>query len=141
MGGGLHTGRKGKAMLYPIDVLNWSGTRPKVKFPGRVLLDAVLRYGFNRLPGIAGRRLVSAVAGAPAMLLTAGDIGNALRDTELLFRATEYTVKEMHLDTICTVADLSLEAEACGCRVQYYQRDMPAVVTHPVRQLDGCFYP
>ena len=123
-------------MLFPIDVLNWSGTRPKVKFPGRVLLDAVLRYGFNRLPGIAGRRLVSAVAGAPAIQLTAGDTGKALQDTDQLVRAAEFTVREMHLDTICMVADLSLEAEACGCQVQYYQRDMPAVLTHPVRQLE-----
>ncbi len=119
-------------MMRPIDILNWVGTRPRLRLPGRVVLAGALSLGLPRLLRLAGRRVVSASAGAPAMLLTAGDIERALKDRDLMYRALEFTVAEMHLDTLCTVADLSLEAEACGCRVQFHQRDMPSVVTHPV---------
>jgi MtaA/CmuA family methyltransferase len=123
-------------MMQPLDLLNWLGTRKTVKLPGRLLLPAVLSLGFPRLLRLAGRRTVSASAMAPALLLTAGDIGKALHDQGLMARALDFTVQAMHLDTYCTVADLSLEAEACGCQVQFHQRDIPSVVTHPVHSTE-----
>jgi uroporphyrinogen decarboxylase len=123
-------------MFTAIDALNWVGRRHSVRLPGRITLRSAMHLGLPRLLRIAGRRVVSASAGAPAIILTSGDIEKALHDPQLMYRALEFTVTDMHLDTFCTVADLSLEAEACGCQVQFQKRDMPSVLTHPVHNKD-----
>ena len=120
-------------MTHPIDFLNWVGQREGFKLTGRIVLKSAMSLGLPRLLRIAGRRLVSASAGAPAIILTSGDIEKALKNTQLMYQALEFTVTKMYLDTFCTVADLSLEAEACGCKIQFYKREMPSVITHPVR--------
>jgi len=85
---------------------------------------------------IAGRRIVSAFAGAPAILLTNSTISEALRDSKLHFKAMRFTVEELGLDTICLTADLSLEAESCGCQIRFADRALPTVVSHPVKTME-----
>jgi MtaA/CmuA family methyltransferase len=77
--------------------------------------------------------MVSAPAGAPAVLLTGATMADALHEPALLYEATRFTVEEMGLDSLCLVVDLSLEAEACGCRLRFGERDLPMVLSHPLQ--------
>jgi len=44
----------------------------------------------------------------------------------------KYTIERMHLDTFCLMADLSIEAEACGCKVVFEKEKVPSIKSHIV---------
>ena len=73
--------------------------------------------------------MVSAFAAAPAIILTGSTIEDALHDAELLYSAMKFTVEKMGLDTFCLIADLSLEAEACGCQALFSKTALPMVAS------------
>ncbi|MEM3823505.1 MAG: uroporphyrinogen decarboxylase family protein [Candidatus Bathyarchaeia archaeon] len=85
---------------------------------------------------MAGRRMVCAFAGAPAILLTNSTVSEALRDAKLHFKAMKFTIEEMGLDTVCLTADMSLEAEACGCKISYADHALPTIISHPVKTME-----
>ncbi len=115
-----------------LDILNAAGRR-KLLFPlARLLLSVVRRLHLCGLTKLAGRRIVSAFAVAPAILQTGSTMDRALRDPHLMLRAVQYLVDKVGLDTACMIADMSLEAEACGCEVSFSIRGVPAVVSHPL---------
>jgi MtaA/CmuA family methyltransferase len=119
-----------------LDLLNWVGRRKWLRPVGIVLLGTVSRLPFHTMVRLAGRRMVCAPAGAAAVLLTKTNMKEALNDAGTLFKAARYTVDEMGFDTINTVVDMSVEAEACGCQIQYRERGLPDVVSHPAKTLD-----
>ncbi len=80
--------------------------------------------------------MVCASAGATAIILTGSNIKGALNNPKALFKASCYTVDRLGLDTLNGIVDMSLEAEACGCQIQYRERNLPDVVTHPAKTLD-----
>ena len=106
--------------------------RPLASF----ILGGVVRLPFPVLLRIAGRRLVTAFAAAPAIMLTGSNMKDALKDADLLYQAMRFTVDYMHLDTLCLMADLSLEAEACGCPVVYDYASVPLVQSHLVKSIE-----
>ena len=115
-----------------IDILNRMGSKKSLRPIGMLVLRSAMSLRFASLARIAGRHMVSAFAAAPAIILTNSTIEHALCDADLLFKAMEFTVQEMELDTFCLVADLSLEAEACGCEVSFSKENLPTVISHPV---------
>ncbi|HUT67268.1 MAG TPA: uroporphyrinogen decarboxylase family protein [Dehalococcoidales bacterium] len=119
-----------------IDLLNRIGHVKGLKPVVHLLLLTVVKIQFPLLPRIAGRRIVSASAGAPAVLLTHSTIKDALKDPRLLYKAMTYTVEEMGLDTLCLFVDMSLEAEACGCQTKFDDYNAPVVMSHPVKTID-----
>jgi uroporphyrinogen decarboxylase len=119
-----------------IDLLNRIGHVKGLKLIVHLLLLAAVKIQFSLLLKIAGRRIVSASAGAPAVLLTHSTIKDALKDPRLLYKAMTYTVEEMGLDTLCLFVDMSLEAEACGCQIQFDDYNTPVVMSHPVKTID-----
>ena len=119
-----------------IDLMNRVGQDKRFGPLGRLMLLGARKIRLSVMCRIAGRRLVSAFAGAPAILLTHSTTKDALNDPELLYKAMTYTVREMKLDTLCLFADMSLEAEACGCQVQFDEINVPMVTTHPVATID-----
>lgn len=86
---------------------------------------------------MAGRRMVAAFAAAPAALQTGSTIRETLHDSQAHYRAAVYTLQTMQLDTACLFADMSLEAEACGCGVQFTDDKLPSITTHPVSTIDS----
>jgi MtaA/CmuA family methyltransferase len=114
-----------------IDFLNWIGRRRWLRPVGVPLHRAILKHPLSALTAIAGRRMVTASAGAAAVHLSHLSMERALKDPLLLAEALCFTVDEMGLDTLCLGTDLSLEAEACGCRLRFSESDLPMVVTHP----------
>ena len=119
-----------------IDLLNWLGNRKQFRLAGRLLLFLATKIPFPLLVRVAGRRIVTAFAGAPAILLTQSTIKEAVKDPRLLYEAMKYTAETMKLDTLCLLADMSLEAEACGCQVQFDDYSVPLIVSHPVKMDD-----
>jgi uroporphyrinogen decarboxylase len=119
-----------------IDIMNGEGKECQSNHIRKLVLLAARKTRLSMLTRIAGRRLVSAFAGGPAMLLNNMSTKDTLHDHELLYKAMTYTVSEMGLDTLCLFADVSLEAEACGCQVQFDDINIPVVTGHPVTTAD-----
>lgn len=119
-----------------IDILNRFGKNKRLRPIGQFLLWIVRRFSFMAIARMAGRTIVSASAGAPSILLTNSTITEAAKDPKLLYKAAEYSVNTMGLDTLFLFVDMSLEAEACGCQVHFDDYHLPSVITHPVKTLD-----
>jgi len=119
-----------------IDVMNWCGRRKQFRLIGLLILSVARKLPFAILVKIAGRRIITASAGAPAILLTKSTITEAVKDPGLLYKAASFAVEKMGLDTLFLFVDMSLEAEACGCQVHYDDFHVPSVVTHPVKKID-----
>lgn len=122
--------------MTALDLVNWVGRRKWLRPAGLIMLMSITRLRFHTMIRLAGRRMVCASAGAPAIILAQTDMKQALNNVELLFKAVRLTVDRMGLDTINTVVDMSVEAEACGCQVQYRERNLPDVISHPAKTLD-----
>ena len=119
-----------------IDLLNWVGRRKYLRPVGVLLLWIATKLRFSTLIRVSGRRIVSASAGAPAVLLTDKSMRDALSNPKLLFEAMKFTIAKMDLDVFCLIADMSLEAEACGCQIQFHDKNLPTVISHPVKTSD-----
>ncbi len=119
--------------MAALDIINWVGQRKWLRSAGIVMLLIISRFQFSTIVKLAGRRMVCAPAGAPAIILTHTDMKEALNNAELLFQALRFTVEKMGFDTLNMMVDMSVEAEACGCQIQYREHNLPDVVTHPVK--------
>ncbi len=119
-----------------LDSLHWLGRRKRVRFLGALMHRAAVGLPLPMLTRVAGRRMVTASAGAPAVILSHLSMEEALHDPGLLCEAMRFTVEEMGLDTYCLMADLSVEAEACGSALQFSPGDLPMVVSHPLQESD-----
>jgi uroporphyrinogen decarboxylase len=119
-----------------IGLMNWLGRRKPLWLISKMFLLAATSIPFPSMVRIAGRRIVAASAGAPSVLLSGSTIKQALTNPDLLFKAVEYSVKTMGLDVLCLFVDMSLEAEACGCKVSFSDFQTPSVITHPVKTID-----
>lgn len=119
-----------------IDLMNRFGQDKRFRLLGWLMLMGARKASLSSMCRTAGRRLVAAFAGAPAILLTQSTTKDALHDPKLLYKAVTYTVREMGLDILCLFADMSLEAEACGCQVLFDDINVPMVTTHPVKTVD-----
>lgn len=119
-----------------IDLMNYCGQRKRLRLLGLLILFIARQIPFSLLVKVAGRRIVSAFAGGPAILLTQSNIKAAITDPRLLYEAISYSVKIMRLDTMCLFADMSLEAEACGCQVHFGDFQVPSIITRPVKEIN-----
>lgn len=119
-----------------IDLLNWVGRRKYLRPVGVLLLCIATKLRFSMLIRVSGRRIVAASAGAPAVLLTDKSMREVLSNPKLLFEAMKLTIEKMDLDVFCLVADMSIEAEACGCQIQFHEKNLPTVISHPVKTSD-----
>jgi uroporphyrinogen decarboxylase len=119
-----------------IDLLNWCGLRKKFRPLGLLLLFIARQIPFSFLIRVAGRRIISASSGAAAILLSGSTISEAAKDPRLLVNAMSYSVEKMGMDILFLFVDMSLEAEACGCQVQFSDQQLPAIMTHPIKVAD-----
>ena len=116
-----------------VDLMNWVGQRKRLRLLGRILHWVASKLRVSTILRMAGRRVITAWAGAPAILITNSTISEALSDAKLHFKAMKFTVEELSLDTINLTLDLSVEAEACGCQVRFADHTLPSVVSNPVK--------
>lgn len=100
------------------------------------LVSSAARLPFHFLLTIVGRRLVTASAASPAILLSGSNLEETPRDARLLYEAMRYTVESMHLDTFCMMADLSVKAEACGCPVIFEKMKVPSIQSHIINTIE-----
>ena len=57
------------------------------------------------------------------------------KDPEALARGVVQAAKTYHADGIPLMFDLSIEAEAVGCELEYWEDNVPSVRTHPCETL------
>jgi MtaA/CmuA family methyltransferase len=119
-----------------LDLMNWIGRRKWLRPVGLVMLKTITSFDFLTMVKMAGRRMVCAPAGAPAVILVQIDMKEALNNAKLLLKALKFTVDQMGFDTFNMMVDMSVEAEACGCQIRYRDRNLPDVVTHPVKTME-----
>ena len=87
-------------------------------------------FQFKELQTIPFIPLVSSFAAKLEQI----DVGEMLREPSLLSRSLMNAQKLCGYDAIASIFDLSLEAEACGCEIEYGSEDEPPrVVTHPFK--------
>jgi uroporphyrinogen decarboxylase len=115
-----------------IESLNKMGVDKRLRPAGMLALRWATSLSFATLCRLAGRHMVSAFAAAPAIIMAGYTVEDALHDADLLYKAMRLTVEKMGFDTFCLTADLSLEAEACGCNVSFSKTNLPTVVSHIV---------
>ncbi len=119
--------------MSTIDAINWVGRR-RILWPlGFVLHRLVRRLSISQLVALAGRRLGGPIYGACLASQGGATVRQNRSDGRVMFRTIERFVTEFKPDLcLCDFADLSAEAEACGCAVNMPEDALPSVTSHPV---------
>jgi len=69
--------------------------------------------------------------------LTGKTITEAVQDGQIHFEALKAIDEKYSPDAVCSVMDLTVEAEAFGCRINFYDHDIPTVATEIVHDEAG----
>ena len=94
------------------------------------------RLSLSQVAALAGRRLGGPIYGACLAGHGGASVRENLSDGRVMFRTIERFVNEYKPDLcLCDFADLSAEAEACGCEVKTPEDALPSVTGHPVGSL------
>jgi len=116
-----------------IDAINWVGRRSSLRPLGLLLHGLLRRLSLAQMVALAGRRMGGPIYGACLADLGGASVRDHLQDGRLMFQAIERFVCQYRPDLgLSNFADLSAEAEACGCQVKMPQDSLPSVVSHPV---------
>jgi len=84
-----------------IDFIELSWKKEEIEGIGGSFTWVATELKFLTMIRIAGRRLVTVSAGAPAILQTCGNMEEGLKYPKLLYEAMCFTINEMELDTFC----------------------------------------
>ncbi len=95
-----------------------------VGLANRKVMCGVIKY--------AGRRIAAPSCGSPATQLTNTTVKQNLTDGGVMFRTIEKAVTTWRMDGDFTFSDLTVEPEACGCRIEMPENALPYVLTHPL---------
>lgn len=82
----------------------------------------------------AGRRLCGLPLGTASIQLTGTTVIENLTDGRVQFDTLSSAIHHFKPDGIGILADLTFEAEACGCDIAFPEFGLPYVVSHPVRE-------
>ena len=120
-----------------IDVVNWIGRHRAARPLGLLLKKGMRGKSFAKIAASSGRRVGSPIVGACLAQLTGTTVKQNLTDGRTMFRSMEQFVTHFKPDfSFCTFSDLSLEAEACGCKLKMPDNALPSVETHPIQTRD-----
>ena len=122
--------------MSTIDAVNWVGRKRSLWPLGFVLHGFMRRLSLSQVAALAGRRLGGPIYGACLAGHGGASVRENLSDGRVMFRTIERFVNEYKPDLcLCDFADLSAEAEACGCEVKTPEDALPSVTGHPVGSL------
>jgi len=77
-----------------------------------------------------GRRVAAPLAGYPGVRLTGKSVREALRDAEIQLEALRALEEALHPDIVFTLLDPTVEAEALGLELDYYDDKPPKLAEH-----------
>lgn len=115
----------------PIDLVNWIGRKKALRPVGLLVSNYLARKSLTEIAAISGRRIGTPIFGAHQGQLNGTSVKQNMTDGRIMFETIEKFVTTHKPDLVmCTMADLSAEAEACGCKVKIPEDAMPSVVEH-----------
>jgi uroporphyrinogen decarboxylase len=91
--------------------------------PKERLLGAITGSGIDRVPAVP---LIGNFAGRMA----GHTVSEIARDGTKLAKSIEYTYNMIKPDLVTILTDLSIEAEAMGCELEFFDDDVPVVKKH-----------
>ena len=121
-------------MTKTIDVVNWIGRTKAMRPVGLLLKKASSGKSIADMAGSFGRRVGTPITGACLSTLTGTSVKQNLTDGKIMFKTIEQYVTQFKPDfAICTMVDLALEAEACGCKLKMSDNALPSVAEHVIQ--------
>lgn len=115
------------------DISAYAGRNRFLSPLAKIVKPLVFRMPPARLIALAGRRTAGLPLGTAGAKLTGSTVRENLTDARTQFETLERSVYHFRPDGIGILADLSIEAEACGCEISFPEFGLPYVVTHPVK--------
>jgi len=123
-------------LITPADISAFAGRnrllRPFLGPAKRMLLRRDLVMLFR----LAGRRCSALPLGTASAQLTGTTIRQNLTHARTQFETLSRAIKYFKPDGIGILADLTIEAEACGCGIAYPEFGLPYVINHPVQTME-----
>lgn len=125
----------------PIDLVNWIGRKRPLRPLGLLLSNYLTSKSLPEIAAMSGRRIGVPIFGAYQAPLTGTTIRENMVDGRAQFETIEKFVLAYKPDLVmCTMADLTAEAEACGCRIKMPEDALPSVVGHlPIETIEDVF--
>jgi uroporphyrinogen decarboxylase len=115
----------------PIDLVNWIGRKKTLRLLGLLVSSYLARKSLTEIAAISGRRIGVPIFGAHQGQLNGTSVKQNMTDGRIMFETIEKFITTHKPDLVmCTMPDLSAEAEACGCKVKIPEDAMPSVVEH-----------
>jgi uroporphyrinogen-III decarboxylase len=106
-----------------------------------MLMPAVRHMRLSTLARLSGRPICMPSAGYAAIALSGTSVADNLRDGTLMYKTLASAITGFDLEADGTVSDLTVEPEACGCRVALPEKDTPWMdglsLDHPVDLADA----
>ncbi len=114
-----------------IDLVNWIGRKKALRPLGLLLSGYLTSKSFPEIAALSGRRIGVPIFGAYQSVLTGTTVKQNMTDGRVMFQTIEKFVNTYKPDIVmCTMADLAVEAEACGCGIKMPDDALPSVVRH-----------
>jgi len=119
--------------LTRADIACIAGGHPVLRHVARMLKPLFVRRPPLSLILSAGRRIAGLPLTTAAVQLTGTTVRDNLLSAEAQFRTILAAVKRFKPDGVGIIADVTIEAEALGCKVKYPTNGVPWVYEHPVK--------
>lgn len=120
--------------LTKADIACMAGGHPILRHVARMLKPLFVRRPPLSLILSAGRRIAGLPLTTAAVQLTGTTVRDNLLDANIQFQTVLAAVKRFKPDGIGIIADVTIEAEALGCKVKYPSDGVPWVYEHPVNK-------
>ncbi len=115
----------------PIDLVNWIGRNKAMRPVGLLMANFLTSRTLPQIAAMSGRRIGVPIFGAYQAVLTNTTVKQNMTDGPTMFSTIAKFVNTYKPDLVmCTMADLTVEAEACGCKIQMPEDALPSVVEH-----------
>jgi uroporphyrinogen-III decarboxylase len=108
-------------------MVGYIGRKKSLRPLGLMLMPAVRHMRLSTLARLSGRPICMPSAGYAAIALSGTSVADNLRDGTLMYKTLASAITGFDLEADGTVSDLTVEPEACGCRVA------PSRERYPVR--------
>lgn len=114
-----------------IDLMKICGRSPGLRPAGLLFRRTVRALPLERVVRLAGRRLCVPILGVVGAQLIGVSVRRSLTDIEAQTEVVDAMISRWQPDLVLsTLVDLTIEPEACGCRVEFPEDRLPSVCEH-----------
>jgi uroporphyrinogen decarboxylase len=122
----------------PIDLVNWIGRKKALRPLGLLVSNYLTSKSLPEIVASSGRRIGAPIFGAYQASLSGTSVKQNMTDGRIMFESIEKFVTTYKPDLVmCTMAELTAEAEACGSKIKMPEDALPYVVEHlPIKTIE-----